>query len=179
MWLCHGIPSFFCGPNQSPEELFLANSVSVIERGFCCPSVQSNDHSPQSPGGITKKRPKRDGWTNNMSPQPTTIEWNSMTVQQTSFTTPAWTIRRGAITMPLLLVCLPPTPTTLSDFFETKCQWGCTTRGEIRQVFDPESQRPQTCTIELQGELSADFELSKKTTCAKNPRSEFNAVRRE
>ena len=81
--------------------------------------------------------------------------------------------------MPLLLVCLPPTPTTLSDFLETKCQWDCTTRGDIRQVFEPESQRPQTCTVEVQGGLSADFELSRKTACAKNSRFELDAVRSE
>ena len=49
LWSVRGIPSFLCGRNQSPEELFPANcalieSITQLrnpDKGFCCPSVQS------------------------------------------------------------------------------------------------------------------------------------------
>ena len=74
MWSVHGIPSFLCGHvcgrNQSPEELFPAN-CAVIERILLSVSPVKKSPTSKSRGNHQKKRPKKDGWTNNMSPQPT------------------------------------------------------------------------------------------------------------
>jgi hypothetical protein len=59
LWSVHGIPSFLCGRNQSPEELLPAN-CAVIDSKICLSvsPTQKIPH-PKSWGNPLKKGPKR------------------------------------------------------------------------------------------------------------------------